>query len=471
MASYLDKAGLEYLWGKITSFLDKKANKATTLAGYGITDANIKNGVITLGSNTITPITSTDVDKKISTAKSEIIGGAPTTYDTLKEIADYIESHKSVETALNAAIGNKADKASTLGGYGITDAKISGGTITLGSSTITPVTSIYSATFSVGKFSAKTYTPNSGAQTINIPTNTSHLTNDSGFINSSALSSYLPLTGGTLSGPLKISKSITNDYNFEVQVGPKGDEHYIRIGTRDGNDYFRICTPDNYNNWRDFIIKNEDGALTIDADNSNGGVYLNGGSDGVIVGANNKLYFGNNNSDSSYINGKELFLRHDDTTKRSGHTLIIRGRTGQSGTPNGTEIVSLSPHNDECDLYIKNEDGAVYISGTTGVYGPSDSRLKDNIEDINIDVNDIANAPCVRFNYKKSKKTNVGTLAQYWNEILPEAISENDEGYLYLDSGGLSIATTISLAKEVVKLKNKIDRITKQLNIDEIEES
>lgn len=35
-----------------------KADKATTLAGYGITDANINNGVITLGSNTITPLTS-----------------------------------------------------------------------------------------------------------------------------------------------------------------------------------------------------------------------------------------------------------------------------------------------------------------------------------------------------------------------------------------------------------------------------
>lgn len=34
-----------------------KADSATTLAGYGITDAKIENGVITLGSNTITPLT------------------------------------------------------------------------------------------------------------------------------------------------------------------------------------------------------------------------------------------------------------------------------------------------------------------------------------------------------------------------------------------------------------------------------
>ena len=47
----------------------------------------------------------------ISKAISDLIGGAPETYDTLKEIADYISSHKDVVTSINAAIGNKADKA------------------------------------------------------------------------------------------------------------------------------------------------------------------------------------------------------------------------------------------------------------------------------------------------------------------------------------------------------------------------
>lgn len=37
---------------------NNKQDKATTLAGYGITDAKISNGTITLGSNTITPLTS-----------------------------------------------------------------------------------------------------------------------------------------------------------------------------------------------------------------------------------------------------------------------------------------------------------------------------------------------------------------------------------------------------------------------------
>lgn len=54
--------------------------------------------------------TAAQVQSAISTAISNLIGGAPETYDTLKEIADYIASHEEAAAALNAAIGNKADK-------------------------------------------------------------------------------------------------------------------------------------------------------------------------------------------------------------------------------------------------------------------------------------------------------------------------------------------------------------------------
>ncbi len=57
----------------------------------------------------------------ISTAISNLIDGAPETYDTLKEIATYISTNETAMDALNEAIGNKANKATTLAGYGITD--------------------------------------------------------------------------------------------------------------------------------------------------------------------------------------------------------------------------------------------------------------------------------------------------------------------------------------------------------------
>ena len=46
-------------------------------------------------------------DQKIA----DLIGGAPETLDTLKEVADAIEENEDVVSALNAAIGNKANQA------------------------------------------------------------------------------------------------------------------------------------------------------------------------------------------------------------------------------------------------------------------------------------------------------------------------------------------------------------------------
>lgn len=55
--------------------------------------------------------TTEQVNQAVSSAINNLIDGAPGTYDTLKEIADYIATHQSAAEALNAAIGNKADKS------------------------------------------------------------------------------------------------------------------------------------------------------------------------------------------------------------------------------------------------------------------------------------------------------------------------------------------------------------------------
>lgn len=54
----------------------------------------------------------TAVNTAVNNLKDELMGGeVAAAYDTFKEIADYISSHKDAADALNAAIGNKADKS------------------------------------------------------------------------------------------------------------------------------------------------------------------------------------------------------------------------------------------------------------------------------------------------------------------------------------------------------------------------
>lgn len=113
------------------------SNVPTTIDGYGIEDAKIVSGTITLGSNTITPAlkseavtnvawdsTNNKITKTINGSSSDVVTAA-----TLK-------------AAMNIVFNDIGNKPTTLSGYGIDDAKIntSTGTITLGSNTITPLT-------------------------------------------------------------------------------------------------------------------------------------------------------------------------------------------------------------------------------------------------------------------------------------------------------------------------------------------
>lgn len=51
------------------------------------------------------------VAAQVAKVKDDIIGGAPATYDTLREIADYIESDGEAAAAMTEAIGKKAEAA------------------------------------------------------------------------------------------------------------------------------------------------------------------------------------------------------------------------------------------------------------------------------------------------------------------------------------------------------------------------
>lgn len=83
----------------------------------GVENVYMEDGVTTLSTKLAEmatslgeTVTEETMNSAISTAIDNLIAGAPGTYDTLKEIADYIAAHEEVTTALNAAIGNKVDK-------------------------------------------------------------------------------------------------------------------------------------------------------------------------------------------------------------------------------------------------------------------------------------------------------------------------------------------------------------------------
>lgn len=102
--------------------LAKKADKATTLAGYNIGDAYTK----------------TEADSKIDEKIAAAAYHHPTSGVTEG-------TYRSVTVDANGHV-TAGTNPTTLAGYGITDAKIEGGVITLGANTITPLTKHQSLT-------------------------------------------------------------------------------------------------------------------------------------------------------------------------------------------------------------------------------------------------------------------------------------------------------------------------------------
>ena len=88
----------------------------------------------------------------------------------------------------------------------------------------------------------------------------------------------------------------------------------------------------------------------------------------------------------------------------------------------------------------------------------SDERLKNIIERVYLDVRLIAKAPSFRFSWKDGNGVDVGSSAQYWKNLLPDAVKERD-GYLEMGYGNIALISAISIAKEVESIEQKVKRL------------
>lgn len=90
------------------------ANKTTVDAALSATSTNPVQNKAVQAAIAALPTTAS-VNQLISAAIDALIAGAPGTYDTLKEIADYLTTHEDEYTALVQTVGGKVDKVSGKG--------------------------------------------------------------------------------------------------------------------------------------------------------------------------------------------------------------------------------------------------------------------------------------------------------------------------------------------------------------------
>ncbi len=105
------------------------------------------------------------------------------------------------------------------------------------------------------------------------------------------------------------------------------------------------------------------------------------------------------------------------------------------------------------------------ITSSTTIVADSDERLKDIKGEAKGNIEKIAAVRVVNFSYKSddTKSMHLGTIAQDWQDIYPNAVKENAEGFLGLDYPAIAVAAAVENAKEVVKLREENEELKKRL--------
>ena len=108
------------------------------------------------------------------------------------------------------------------------------------------------------------------------------------------------------------------------------------------------------------------------------------------------------------------------------------------------------------------EENWFYADGA--VTALSDIREKSPVGAIELNLDEIADAPAIRFVWKNRQDDTVqaGTVAQYWQDVLPEVVRKQSEGLLTMDYAVAALVSAITLAREVRTLKEKLEKLEKE---------
>ena len=94
----------------------------------------------------------------------------------------------------------------------------------------------------------------------------------------------------------------------------------------------------------------------------------------------------------------------------------------------------------------------------------SDMRRKDVIMNAGASIEQIADAPIFYYRLKGSPETTLalGSSAQYWQQVFPNAISETPDGFLSMDYSAISLASAVMTARKVMTHEERIKALEKE---------
>ena len=439
-------SGGSVAWNNIT-------NKPTTISGYGITDCYISNGTITIGSSSITPITSHQSlagyakEQWVSQNFLALTGGEVTGTLVLSKTQDAsgtadngpalvvggTRSQAHIEIDSNEVIAKQNGSSAAVlwlnDHFGVDS---DGQGIQIGSIKIVYDSSNNALKVIKSDGTSANFYATGGVSALGY--------------GSSGETIYLPKSGGTMTGLLSVATGVgiddasgngllvyhptgwTGVSSSQWGVGATGSQGVIRSGNQP-------------------LIHYRSGVGAYEIIDSKGGQAI----DGSLEVADIKIEYGN--EINSYYSSGNLCLQHS----REGNTLICKGG-GKVGIGSGATSPSYRLH----------VDGSV---GATSFNNTSDIRRKKDMSDIALTVEQIANAPVFTFfwNDGTDEDQHAGTSAQYWQKVMPQVVTAaNDEMQtlsMQYDVPAL-IAATI-LARKVEDHESRLRRLEKMFAINE----
>lgn len=113
-------------------------------------------------------------------------------------------------------------------------------------------------------------------------------------------------------------------------------------------------------------------------------------------------------------------------------------------------------------------DGIVYDASGSNLFQNSDARLKNVVANIEPNLDELRTIDKVMFNWKqdKSRKNNIGVIAQSVEKLYPELVIENpDSGYKMVNYAGLSVIALAAVDKLYEKVQDLEAEVTRLKNV------
>ena len=264
----------------------------------------------------------------------------------------------------------------------------------------------------------------------------------------------------TSAGVLTLQRN--GSYGVYVDYFPANQGNYgWRVGATEGGSFQFQYSSNTFSSVDTLLSIASNGKVGIGTTSPSDTLHINGGL--VVAGNGSGIYLNKNSSELA-----SLGFIYSSTDMWQ-----ISARFMQANAAENNRI-NLYHYNGS----TWNKTVQVTTSGNMTVLGGitmySDARKKTILNQVELSLKQIANAPLIEhyYNSDQEKTTHVGSIAQYWYGMNDWFCKEDSEGFLTMEIQNCALASAISIARELDRYETKTDKTIRKMKqrIAELEE-